>query len=114
VKKRLPPARPSPTGFNQPRGILELDRFNSESLARWGTLSRGLNELQDVLYFGLEPERRRLRSELVRALASQPPLRIELTNWARISTALEGFDYHPHDSTSPDTGPQRRKRCSVM
>lgn len=27
---------------------------------------------------------------------------------------FQGIQYHPHDPTSPDTGLQRRKLCSVM
>jgi hypothetical protein len=43
-----------------------------------------LDELQDILYFNLEPERRRQRLELIKALQSIKPVDLELKHWVRI------------------------------
>ena len=68
------------------RGILELDRFSEATLQQWSAASHDLDELEAVLYFGLEPERRRLRPELLTALQEIPLTTIELTRWARVVT----------------------------
>ena len=47
-------------------------------------LSHDLDELNDVLQFGLEPERRRRRPALLAALAGEAPATIDLTNWVRV------------------------------
>ena len=49
-------------------------------------MSEDIDELHDVLYFGLEPERRRLRTALVEALASTAPAGLSLQRWVRIVT----------------------------
>jgi len=64
-------------------GILELDRFSQASLTRWKELSEDLDELQACLFFGLRPEQRRLRSELISALQTQTPIDLPLQNWVR-------------------------------
>lgn len=69
-----------------PRGILELDRFSEASLERWNIVSRDLDELEAVLYFGLEPERRRLRPELIAALQREPVSVFEIPRWVRFVT----------------------------
>ena len=51
-----------------PIGVRELDRFSHASIDKWNALSKDLDELEDVMHFNLEPERRRLRSELIAAL----------------------------------------------
>lgn len=77
----------SPSGQAQrPLGILELDRFSQANLTRWKELSRDLDELQAILFFGLRPEQRRLRSELIAALRTRSPVELELTRWVRIVT----------------------------
>ena len=66
------------------KGVLELDRFNEAALETWTELSADLDELQDILYFNLEPERRRLRPDLLKALQVTQPTRLEIKNWVRI------------------------------
>ena len=82
------PAPPAPrgaaAGTPPVKGILELDRFSAEALDRWRELSADLDELQDILYFNVEPERRRRRPELLRALLETPAEPLQLKNWARI------------------------------
>ncbi len=68
----------------QPIGILELDRFSHTDIKQWQTLSKDLDELEDTMHFALEPERRRLRDELINALQMQEPLNLELPKWVRI------------------------------
>ncbi len=87
MPKRKPPVPPrSPVPSQGPRGILELDRFTEASVQQWNSVSRDLDVLQDVLYFGLEPERRSLRPELIAALQSILPTTVELARWARVVT----------------------------
>lgn len=82
------PAPPEPRGTaagTPPiKGILELDRFSEVSLERWSELSADLDELQDILYFNLEPERRRRRPELLKALQETTAEPLLLENWVRI------------------------------
>ena len=66
------------------KGVLELDRFNEAALETWTELSADLDELQDILYFNLEPERRRLRPDLLKALQTTQPTQLEIKNWVRI------------------------------
>lgn len=67
----------------RPLGILELDRFSQASLTQWRELSRDLDELQATLFFGLRPEQRRLRSELIAALKARPAVEQKLLRWVR-------------------------------
>lgn len=87
MRKRIPPI-PSkgPVSANGPKSILELDRFSHASLQKWKSVSQDLNELQDTLHFGPEPERRRLRSELISALQCIPESTIDLSQWVRFVT----------------------------
>jgi hypothetical protein len=78
------PSRPPPP--KEPRGILELDRFSEASLRQWLAVSRDLDVLQDELYFGLEPERRSLRADLIGALQQSSPVAIDLLRWVRVVT----------------------------
>lgn len=66
------------------KGVLELDRFDEAALETWTELSADLDELQDILYFNLEPERRRLRPDLLKALQVTQPTQLEIKNWVRI------------------------------
>ena len=68
--RKAPPARNGAGPSPAPKGILELDR--------WSELSADLDELNDVLYFHLETQRRRLRSRLLQALGATPPRPIDL------------------------------------
>lgn len=53
-------------------------------MERWGELSADLDELQDILYFNLEPERRRSRPDLLKALQETAAEPLQLENWVRI------------------------------
>lgn len=68
----------------QTKGILELDRFTEASIDKWNDASADIDELNAVLYFNLEPERRRKRAELIAALKSSAPIEYHLKNWVRI------------------------------
>lgn len=84
-RKPAPPAPRGAAAVTPPeKGILELDRFDEASLERWSELSADLDELQDILYFNLEPERRRRRPELLKALQQTEATPLELENWVRI------------------------------
>jgi len=67
-----------------PRGILELDRFSEASLRQWKTLFEDLDELERTLYFALEPERRRLRPELIDVLNNAQGEPLILETWVRV------------------------------
>ena len=67
-----------------PKGILELDRFSEESIEKWNKISADLDELNAVLYFNLEPDRRRHRNELLGALQQVDPVPYKFDNWVRI------------------------------
>lgn len=71
-------------GSNSPKGILELERFTDENLNQWNYASQNLNELEDVLYFSLEPERRKLRPELIKSIQSIRALEFDIKNWSRV------------------------------
>lgn len=80
-KPVIPAARSS---LQAPAGIRELDRFSDASLGQWNALSKDLDELEANLYFALEPERRRLRLQLLDALKLQQPKPLRLHGWVRI------------------------------
>lgn len=80
-KPVIPVARTTPLA---PIGIRELDRFSNESIDRWTALSKDLDELEANLYFALEPERRRLRSELLASLQQHQSNPLVLQGWVRI------------------------------
>jgi len=68
------------------RSLLELDRFSSADLQHWQTLSKSLDELNDELHFGTEPQRRRLRPKLVEALRGAGTTPLNLDRWVRTVT----------------------------
>lgn len=84
-RKPIPPSK-GPSGSAEPRGLRELDRFTEASLHKWSILSKDLDELHDVLFFSLEPERRRLRSELIASLDAGVPIALQMQRWVRIVT----------------------------
>lgn len=68
------------------RGILELDRFSAIDLEKWNRLSADLDEYNDVLYFGVEPQRRRYKGAIRNALESVPALAVDVRGWTRLVT----------------------------
>jgi RES domain len=88
VPKRKP-APPPPRSAARPAhtpSILELERFSQENLTRWNAASKDLDELQAALYFGVQPEQRRLRLELLAALGLTQPLTLLFLRWTRVVT----------------------------
>ncbi len=51
---------------------------------RWKRLSADLDEVNDLLYFGIEPQRQRHREEMRAALQAVPPLSIQFSHWMRL------------------------------
>jgi len=59
-RKQEPPRSRSRGSLADSRlGLLELDRFTNTDITRWKKLSDDLDELNDLLYFGIEPQRQR-------------------------------------------------------
>ena len=69
-----------------PLGILELDRFTTQDLQKWEQASANLDQLWDSLYFGVEPERRKLRLQLIEAIKGVGHTALQLDHWVRIVT----------------------------
>jgi len=65
-------------------GLLELDRFSEADLNRWNDLSKDLDELNDILYSGVEPQRRRHHANLMEALQSVPSTPMDFAGWVRL------------------------------
>lgn len=82
TNKKIPPERQSQK--SSPRSLLELDRFSSASLKAWQALSADLDELEQSLYFALEPERRRLMPEMLAALQGQSCKPMRIRSWVRM------------------------------
>lgn len=82
-RKRGGPAVPvKPKGAAAPN-LLLLDRFSEADLRAWGKHSGDLDELNRLLYFGLEPERIRRRDEILAALLEKPAPAIDFDCWVR-------------------------------
>lgn len=64
--------------------MLELDRFSEADLNRWNRLSKDLDELHDILYSGVEPQRRRHHAALMEALRSVPSAPMDFADWVRL------------------------------
>lgn len=84
-RKPTPPSKGASSSV-EPRGLYELDRFSEASLKTWATLSADLDELHNVLFFSLEPERRRMHADLLASLSHHPGVAVELKHWVRIVT----------------------------
>ncbi|MGH8116597.1 MAG: RES family NAD+ phosphorylase [Rhodanobacteraceae bacterium] len=89
-KRRRPQRPPTFLPIEVRRGsigapsVLELDRFSEANIVQWNDLSKDLDELNAVLYVGLEPQRQRHRDELLEALQVEPPSGVEIPDWVRI------------------------------
>lgn len=66
--------------------ILELDRFTTRDLQKWEQASANLNELWDLLYFGVEPKRRKLRHQLIESIKGVGHVAVPLDHWVRMVT----------------------------
>lgn len=64
-------------------GLLELDRFSEADIERWSKLSKDLDELSNILYSGVEPQRLRYHSALLKALQSVPTKPMDFSGWVR-------------------------------
>lgn len=84
--KQSPPQHPPINETSDVRGILELDRFSSVDLDRWKRVSADLDEYNDVLYFGVEPQRQRLKDDIHTALETVPALPVNICDWTRLVT----------------------------
>lgn len=81
-----PPKRPLSTGPQPPRGLYELDAFTEANLKQWTRASDDLEELQQQLHYGTEPQRNRLRGELLDAIRLSAGPVHQFENWYRIVT----------------------------
>ncbi len=90
-KRRIPSKPRPPGGGASPSGILELDRFSEATIEKWNEHSQDLDELSASQYFGVEPERRRYRQELLDALRSTDPVLIKFDTWVRAVTYRYGL-----------------------
>jgi RES domain-containing protein len=84
VRRRAQPPQPKETKPKKPAGLLELDRFSEVAIGRWLDISRDLDQLEDDLFFGIQPEQRRWRNEILESLERSPRLELVLTGWVRI------------------------------
>lgn len=84
MRRKTQPPQPKETKPKKPAGLLELDRFSEVAIGRWLDVSRDLDQLEDDLFFGVQPEQRRRRDEILEALERSPRLGLELTGWVRI------------------------------
>jgi hypothetical protein len=82
--KKLIQSRQSLPSKTAIRDILELDRFSELNLREWSAASINLDELEAVLYFHLEPERRKLRSQLIESLQKVKLYPHKIKNWIRL------------------------------
>jgi len=84
--KQQPPAHPPRHESTAARSILELDRFSSADVERWSRVSHDLDEYNDLLYFGVEPQRQRYKAAIRAALESVDPVAVDLQGWVRLVT----------------------------
>ncbi|MFA6231484.1 MAG: RES domain-containing protein [Rhodanobacter sp.] len=85
-KPRQAPPRHLPIDPAARPGLLELDRFSEADIDRWSRLSKDLDELQAVLYSGVEPQRQRYHADLIEALRTVPGQPMDFTGWVRMVT----------------------------
>lgn len=64
--------------------ITLLDHFSGRDLEKWDELSGDLDELQQVLFFHLQPERKRRDADLLQSLSRHEPAAVDLSGWCRM------------------------------
>lgn len=82
-RTRRPPT-PRRAGTQPPSGLYELDSFTAANLRQWTEASRDLEELHRQLHYGTEPQRHRLRPELLSALRTTPGETLGFESWFRL------------------------------
>jgi hypothetical protein len=66
--------------------LLELDRFSNVDMMRWKRMSDDLDEINDLFYYGLEPQRQRRHQVLIGALQHVAPAQFAFSRWTRLVT----------------------------
>lgn len=89
-RKPIIPQR-GPSGLRGPIGVIELERFSEATLSRWTEVSQDLDELNAALFFGTQPEQRRLRPQLIGAIEKVEPICLDESNWVRFVTYQYSF-----------------------
>lgn len=84
VKRKKPQIPQKPQNKDLPLSIWELDRFTTASIDRWNNISKDLDDLENTLFFSLEPDRRRFRPELIAALKETKSISLNVNGWVRI------------------------------
>jgi hypothetical protein len=92
-RKQEPPRSRSRGSLADSRlGLLELDRFTNTDITRWKKLSDDLDELNDLLYFGIEPQRQRHHEAMIDALQRVKPTSFTFSRWTRLVSWRYGND----------------------
>lgn len=73
-------------------GVHVLEQFSAATLARWTEVSQDLDELNAALFFGTQPEQRRLRPQLIGAIEKVEPISLDGPNWVRFITYQYSFN----------------------
>lgn len=74
---------PPSTSSHSRASLIELDRFSTSDLKHWRRVSADLDELNNLLYFGIEPLRRRYRGDMIEALQGVSAAQIPIDRWVR-------------------------------
>jgi RES domain len=83
-REQRPPTHVSPEAKHDPLGLHVLDKFSSQDLVEWNSLSKDLDELQRALYFEIHPMRMRRKEELIVALSLANAKPFNFSDWHRI------------------------------
>lgn len=84
TKRKLQPLPTTPSASSGAWASLHvLDRFSEVDLKHWRRVSSDLDELNNQLYFGVEPQRRRHQPEMLAALQSVAPVQVAIKRWVR-------------------------------
>ncbi len=82
--KKAIPSRGGQEAQGSTLKITVLEQFTGRDLEKWRTLSEDLDELQQVLYFHLQPERQRRDEALLASLSGYDPTIVDLDGWCRL------------------------------